>query len=1202
MNLPEGVFHSYRQKQLIARNDAAVIRIETRSGGKFPDNEPYVPKPRLFKDAIAPYLHGDWEEFDRLFGLSPLNSDSEVVYSGAEHSGDPKLPNITVLPNLAIRERRGLAQPLWVFGSTMGHFHWDVGQGNRIQEVYEFQSYGMIVLDHEKGEVEMWVAKAGDKVSVPNGCHMTLYNLDDHNHPLITLDFADPGRNKSDKEMIKKRGPILLAYYDDFEIVFAVNRLYINNPEHSAGVRLFSNPVDVHDRQIRIKRGARLNLGELLYEQLTQNPELIGRFSSLGVRIRPASPEAALEPYEDSRLFFYLPLATAASKGSDVYRYFFPETEPATPLQHLPWKLPVEVKAPETKTRTSGIPLDRPLVIVVEGSGDWVEQTYLKLFRRKVEEEQKKLVVYYADDTTWKGSPPDWVVSKELRPWEIYLVKTNLEDLAKYLMLRPYTVPEKLQPWEIYLDKSNPEDLAKYSMLRPDAVFVVTPDFTHSQIASQWLDKTPLIFIEKPFDSQVGNVEELRLDLQQRSATQIFGLDHYQFYALPVHDQRPEIDRHLGGALRKVEFYMTEDRRIEPGRAKSLQYGLTLDMLPHLIALLTYFGDIGKIDEIKVVEAGRYDPMEAGPRDGTNGEDISKSFHSETYSRVEFTFQDHSGNGFRVPCKAVVGKGFASEVKYMEVTGINGNAIRIDLMQKPADGAPDYPWDSLFFLQGNPKPEFEETAISEVKDPYQPERTLRILRDESSGAQPRFHHPLFRRRYEKLLDDLLNDTVTAIPSTLSLEGGRDVVRALDRIWWAIQSSKQSWKKYQLKNQNPLRTILPVREEPVNEKTKLPGKRPILPTRSLGSIVKHKGGSETRNDLESVQTRGPLLPPDNTPGSAQNLGQLIKELRKQLKNLPLTILAHGWEEEVTRVFLGILRQTGRKKDDAVWLIPSENYTSSSESRPEEEGELLLDLTQPTDQRIYNNLIGDVVFFPGLAEAEIEKAVKLKSRARAFIIDERNHFAEKIRQALGETKTPIFNWAGQYELSGPKLDEIGESLKQSATRLENFTLRRSEFRSYILKVLDGYPGHPTWNSDFVRLADKHQWPIWATECLPSLFVPLETLSDGNQRALVWHYILECVPDARKPAIKERLCQGHWLEIECSPETADVISRSASVFEQNLRESRLRSDRAFMATVYDSAVELEEWMERIAPDWALVFKEKASQLLQKTLQTRY
>lgn len=1194
MNLPEGVFHRYRQKQLIAKNDAAVIRIETRSG-KFPHNEMYRIKDRLFKDAIAPYLHGDWEEFDRQFRLSPLNSGSEVVYSGAEHSGDPKLPNITVLPNLAIGERGGLAQPLWVFGSTMGHFHWDVEQGSRIQEVYEFQSYGMIVLDHEEGEVEMWVAKEGDKVSVPNGCHMTLYNLDDHNHPLITLDFANPGRNKSDKKLIEKRGPILLAYYDDFEIVFAINRLYINNPEHSAGVRLLTNPVGSQDRQIRIRRGARLNLGELLYEQLTQNPDLIGQFSSLGVRIRPASPEAALEPYEGSRLFFYLPLATVASKGSDVYRYFFPETEPATPTQRQPWQSPIESKAPETKTRTSGTPLDRPLVIVVEGSGDWVEQTYRKLFDRKVNQEQKELVVFYADDTSWKDQRPDWAN------------------------------PAGLQPWEIYLDKSNAEDLAKYSMLRPDAVFVVTPDFTHSQIASHWLDKTPLVFVEKPFDSQVGNVEQLRLDLKQRSATQIFGLDHYQFYALPVHDQRQEIDRHLGGALRKVEFYLTESRAIEEGRARSLQYGLTLDLLPHLIALLTYFGDVSKIDEIKVVEAGRYDPMEDAPREGTKGKDISESFHSETYSRMQFTFQDNSGNGFRVPCMAVVGKGFASEVKYMEVTGINGNAIRIDLGKKPEDAdETGYPWDSLFFLQGNTaNPEFDKAVIGEIKDYYQSDRTLRILRDESSAKQSRFHHPLFRRRYEKLLDDLLNDTVTAIPSTLSLEGGRYVVWALDRIWWAIQSCRQSWKKYQLRKQSPFLLISSI-EVADQQENWLSAKKTILPNRSLGSIVKHKGGSETRNDHESVQTRGPLLPPDNTLGSAQDLSQLNKESRKQLKNLPLTILAHGWEDDAPRAFLGILRKTGRKKDDAVWLIPAENSSSSSESRPEDEGELL-NLTKPTDQRIYDNLIGDVVFFPGLAEAEIAMAVALKSRARAFIIDDRNPFAEAIKQALGETKTPIFNWAGQYELSGynqpvaseqqaapvetamaaleeSKLDEIGESLKQSATRLENSALRRSEFRSYILRVLDSYPGHPTWNSDFVRMADKHQWPIWATECLPSLFVPLETPSNEKQRALVWHYILECMPDARKPAIKERLCQGHWLEIECSPETTNVISHSANVFEQNLRDSRLASDRAFMAAVYESAVELEEWMERIAPDWVLVFKEKVSQLLQKTLQTRY
>src|SRR6185436_5221086 len=129
---------------------------------------------------------------DRLFRLSTTRpyyvqgkqQESPVLYSGAEHNGSPhksaehpssplgsfvKLPNITVLPNLSTEESRGLARPYTLFGSTMGHYHPQAPTGPRVQEVYEFQSYGCLALDREEGHVELWVAQDGDKVAVPSG-------------------------------------------------------------------------------------------------------------------------------------------------------------------------------------------------------------------------------------------------------------------------------------------------------------------------------------------------------------------------------------------------------------------------------------------------------------------------------------------------------------------------------------------------------------------------------------------------------------------------------------------------------------------------------------------------------------------------------------------------------------------------------------------------------------------------------------------------------------------------------------------------------------------------------------------------------------------------------------------------------------------------------------------------------------------------
>ncbi len=328
MRLPDGVSYHPRRSELISIGSRAVIEIESQSLG-------YQINNRSFDKAIAPYLHGVWADFDRMFQLSrqriigyadgPITSP--VIYSGAEHNGHPKSPNITVLPNLTTKVSHGLLSSWKVLGCTMGHYHPGGPSDYRIQEVYEFQSYGMLAFDREAGEIELWIAKEGDKVAVSNGCHMTLYNLGDEHSPLVTLDFADPARNPSNKKLISRQGPALLGYYNDLEVIFALNRLYINNPDHQAGVPLNGSPGEGDERQVRISRGARLDLGQLLYEELTQNPDPIGQFARLGIRIKKASPETFLEPLpanRGSRLYFSRPLVEATRMGTEVYRYFFP--------------------------------------------------------------------------------------------------------------------------------------------------------------------------------------------------------------------------------------------------------------------------------------------------------------------------------------------------------------------------------------------------------------------------------------------------------------------------------------------------------------------------------------------------------------------------------------------------------------------------------------------------------------------------------------------------------------------------------------------------------------------------------------------------------------------------------------------------------------------------------------------------------------
>ena len=67
-------------------------------------------------------------------------------------------------------------------------------------------------------------------------------------------------------------------------------------------------------------------------------------------------------------------------------------------------------------------------------------------------------------------------------------------------------ISEGLKGWSQYIDKSTRDGQRQYRKLRADTVFIATPDYTHVNLASRWLqpsDRCKQIFIEKPLDSSL---------------------------------------------------------------------------------------------------------------------------------------------------------------------------------------------------------------------------------------------------------------------------------------------------------------------------------------------------------------------------------------------------------------------------------------------------------------------------------------------------------------------------------------------------------------------------------------------------------------------------------------------------------------------------------------------------------------------------
>jgi predicted dehydrogenase len=477
MNLPEGIRYNPSQFErliaITAKAGEGLITIDPALG--------YTVNDRDFKKNFQDLFSEDYREFARRYHLI----EQSPVYSGAEHKGDPKLPNITVLPNIPTRRARTMqlrfdqktfgigrdldlrmptGQEVTLFGCTMGHWHGQTDCPDGVQEVYEFQSYGALVIDWpESDEVELWVARDGDKVAVPQQCHMTLYNLDDLDHPLVTLDFANPKRNYANKELVGRIGPILLAYYTPYEAVFILNRHYINreriyvrpdefiNPQSqpsgevnnqnclNGGVRL---PGPLPGREVRIPLGARASLGQQLYEALTGDAEVIIQFARLGIRVCKASPEVELGGVRYGR-----PLAEAVrmGKANQLYRFFFsnssgnPKAKPGDDEEIPEPKRPLHEgekewlkKGPRflEPGREPEEPAQRDISIMIEGAGDWVDKAFIPSIEKAREElavrRQRQpnlpdLSVIIADDSRWhspgKKPPvkPDPEIYRNLR-------------------------------------------------------------------------------------------------------------------------------------------------------------------------------------------------------------------------------------------------------------------------------------------------------------------------------------------------------------------------------------------------------------------------------------------------------------------------------------------------------------------------------------------------------------------------------------------------------------------------------------------------------------------------------------------------------------------------------------------------------------------------------------------------------------------
>jgi len=216
---------------------------------------------------------------------------------------------------------------------------------------------------------------------------------------------------------------------------------------------------------------------------------------------------------------------------------------------------------------------------------------------------------------------------------------------------------------------------------------------------------------------------------------------------------------------------------------------------------------------------------------------------------------------------------------------------------------------------------------------------------------------------------------------------------------------------------------------------------------------------------------------------------------------------------------------------------------------------------------------------IARDDLREAVKTPPSLRD--IEEAGKALELLNKAYDETYSGAMAHSSLFpqELlqatvlrSDPSDESISAELKAIAVYLEGRPNGRSRFTARIGAVIKE-SGREIGPEELIRMADKGQWSTWAVECLPSLYITLATLPDGRQRALAWHYILECVPESYpKYNAEATLCNELIIEACLPREASGFVKLIAPVFEQKRRENPHSSSRAMIGVVADVMAYLE------------------------------
>lgn len=178
-------------------------------------------------------------------------------------------------------------------------------------------------------------------------------------------------------------------------------------------------------------------------------------------------------------------------------------------------------------------------------------------------------------------------------------------------------------------------------------------------------------------------------------------------------------------------------------------------------------------------------------------------------------------------------------------------------------------------------------------------------------------------------------------------------------------------------------------------------------RERGTRIRTRGPIQERRVPKTIRTRGAVRTRGTAPveaAAAVSLEGLVDGLRERANGSHIALVIHCWNGESAQLFLRTVFPS-LEENDAVWLVPKRG-NELAEAPPELPGAVVLDCSRDTEERTYNNVVVDMVFFP---EGQPGDVNKWHRRVEAVIVGKSAKQSSSLVEKAQQNQQEVYLWS-------------------------------------------------------------------------------------------------------------------------------------------------------------------------------------------------